>query len=76
MQADYGIHGAKWFQGMEDAILSLRDLPFRGVLTPRLNARSILYGKRPHTYRIFYRVDENADVVFILHIRHCRQKPL
>jgi mRNA-degrading endonuclease RelE of RelBE toxin-antitoxin system len=35
---------------------------------PRL--RHLLYGRKPHVYRVIYRVLENEKRVNVLHIRH------
>ena len=60
-----------WFNGLEDAILSLEKRPERGRLTrenPRL--RQLLYGKKPHTYRIIYSIQRGSQLVLVVHIRH------
>ena len=59
------------FNGMEAAILSLDQRPDRSVATPEDRAlRHLLYGKKPHVYRIIYAVDAPNSVVRVLHIRH------
>jgi hypothetical protein len=35
--------------------------------------RQLLYGRRPHTYRILFTIE--GDVVQVLHIRHARRRP-
>lgn len=32
--------------------------------------RQLLYGRRPHVYRIIYDIDEGSGIVHVLHIRH------
>jgi mRNA-degrading endonuclease RelE of RelBE toxin-antitoxin system len=32
--------------------------------------RQLLYGRRPHVYRIIYEIDEGNRIVSVLHIRH------
>jgi len=60
-----------WFRALERSILSLEKLPQRCPVTPESSSlRHLLYGKRPHVYRIIYRVRERAKEVEILHIRH------
>jgi plasmid stabilization system protein ParE len=61
----------EWYRGLRSAILSLEELPNRWPLThesPKL--RHILYGNRPHIYRVLYRVLERQKKVEVLHIRH------
>ena len=62
-------HG--WFNGLEAAIVSLVQHPARGPLIPENSRlRHLLYGKRPHVYRIIYAIDERRQVVSTIHIRH------
>jgi toxin ParE1/3/4 len=61
----------KWYRGLKKAILSLEDQPNRYPQTsetPKL--RHLLYGHKPHIYRVIYRVTEKSKQVDILHIRH------
>jgi len=68
---------AKWFNGLEKTILSLATLPERGMLIDDDSAlRYLLYGNKPHVYRILYRIDEKSATVAIRHIRHGARKPL
>jgi len=61
----------RWYQGLRKAILSLEELPKRCPLTPEdKRCRHLLYGRKPHIYRIIYRVLERAHRADILHIRH------
>jgi toxin ParE1/3/4 len=61
----------KWFNSLEAMILSLARQPERGKRT-RENSeqRHLLYGNKPHIYRVIYRVRNRARKVQILHIRH------
>jgi plasmid stabilization system protein ParE len=66
---------ASWYNGLEDAVLTLATRPHRcpAALEGRKmkrELRHLLYGKKPHVYRIIYEVDESQKVVRILHIRH------
>lgn len=61
----------KWFRGLERAILTLEKLPNRCPVTPEnLQLRHLLYGRKPHVYRVIYRVLSDEKRVEILHIRH------
>jgi toxin ParE1/3/4 len=60
-----------WFNGLEQAVLSLDENPARGAPTPEgADLRHLLYGRRRHCYRIIYAVDDASRVVTVLHIRH------
>lgn len=60
-----------WFNGLETLVYSLDELPNRGAATPEnKQLRQLLYGDKPHVYRIVYRVHEGAKKVRVLHIRH------
>jgi toxin ParE1/3/4 len=54
---------AKWFIGLVDAIEGLAEHPQRHPATPENpNLRHLLYGNKPHVYRIIYSVDIAAPV--------------
>ena len=74
-----GETGLRWFEGLQEAIQSLSELPRRCPLAPEnrnfsFEVRHLLYGRGPHTYRILFTIER--DVVFVLHIRHGRRQPL
>jgi toxin ParE1/3/4 len=61
----------RWYRGLERAILSLRERPNRAPSTPESKRlRHLLYGNKPHIYRVIYRVIEKRRQVEVLHIRH------
>jgi plasmid stabilization system protein ParE len=61
----------KWFNGLEAAILSLARQPERSKRTKENSGlRHLLYGNKPHVYRIIYRISKGAGKVQVLHIRH------
>ena len=67
--------GAAWFNGLERAILALGQHPERCPIAPEsINSaqpvRVLLYGRRPHVYRVFFVVDQPARAVRVLHVRH------
>jgi len=67
--------GAAWFNGLEQAMLSLDQHPQRCPIAPESfrpehPIRVLHYGRRPHVYRVFVTVDDNARVVRVLHVRH------
>jgi toxin ParE1/3/4 len=64
-------HARQWYLGLTDAILGLREMPNRHPIT-RENKwlRHLLYGHKPHVYRVIFRVKSKPRVVEVLHIRH------
>ena len=61
----------KWYRGLRDKILSLERKPHRCPMTRENNElRHLLFGHKPHVYRVIYRVQEKSKQVEILHIRH------
>ena len=64
-----------WFGGLAKAIFSLERFPNRGaVARERRTHRQLLFGRKPHVYRIIYCVDEKNRTVSVVHIRHCAMK--
>ena len=61
----------QWYQGLKQAILSLAEKPNRCPVTPENKRfRHLVYGDKPHLYRIIYRVHNRQKRVDVLHIRH------
>jgi plasmid stabilization system protein ParE len=61
----------KWYKGLKDAVLTLEELPNRCPATPENpRLRHLLFGRKPHVYRVIYRVLKNEKRVNVLHIRH------
>jgi plasmid stabilization system protein ParE len=74
-----GETGIRWFLALEDAIATLSKFPERCQLAPEnsrfpFEVRQLLYGRKPHTYRILFTIE--GDTVYVLHIRHGRRQPL
>src|SRR5712691_6156495 len=73
--------GAAWFNGLEQAILSLDQHPKRCRIAPESldpdhPVRVLNYGRSPHVYRVFFTVDESPNVVRVVHVRRgARQRP-
>ena len=66
--------GSKWFNGLERAVLSLDQHPKRCPLAPESidsdqPVRVLSYGRKPHVYRVFFTVDDDARLVRVVHIR-------
>jgi toxin ParE1/3/4 len=65
------LNAYRWYYGLEEAIFGLDQPPSRGVVVREYRgARQILYGKKPHLYRIIYVTNRVARRVVVLHIRH------
>jgi len=46
-------------------------MPYRGRITTEASQfRQLLYGNKPHMYRIIYSIDDSLKRVLVLHIRH------
>jgi hypothetical protein len=74
-----GDRGIRWFLGLEEAIATLGTFPKRCPIAPEnsrfpFEVRQMLYGRKPHVYRILFTIDK--DVVYVLHIRHGRRRRL
>ena len=74
-----GETGLRWFQGLHQAIATLADSPQRCALAPEnavfpFEVRHLLYGRKPHVYRIIFTIEDNT--VSVLHIRHERREPI
>ena len=54
---------SRWYNGMEGAVYVLATYPDRCPMAPearkpRRELRHLLYGKKPHVYRVIYEVDD------------------
>ena len=66
--------GAAWYNGLEQAIVSLDQHPERCSIAPEnidpdSPIRILRYGRRPHVYRVFFTIDSNNKKVTVIHIR-------
>jgi toxin ParE1/3/4 len=66
---------SRWFNGLEQAVDTLENLPRRCASAPESRKcgrplRHLLYGKKPHIYRVIFEIDESHKVVHVLTIRH------
>jgi plasmid stabilization system protein ParE len=67
----------KWLWGISVAVTSLSSFPNRCPISDESDAfdfpvRQLLYGKKPHVYRILFAVEN--DKVFVLRVRHTKQQ--
>lgn len=60
-----------WFNGLVESIATLSELPLRNPKTPEdRSLRHLLYGDKPHIYRVIYSVDATKRRIDIVHVRH------
>jgi toxin ParE1/3/4 len=71
IRAEHSDAALKWYRGLKDAILSLAKQPSRcSVTRENRKLRNLLYGHKPHIYRVIFRILERQKQVEVLHIRH------
>lgn len=74
IQAEEVEAARRWFYGLQAAILGLERFPKRCAFAPESRKlRQLLYGKKPHIYRVLFRVLERPREVQVVHIRHGAQ---
>jgi plasmid stabilization system protein ParE len=66
---------ARWYNGLEQAVYALQTHPNRCPVAPearkvKRRLRHLLYGSKPHVYRVIYEIDERRKEVWVLTIRH------
>jgi plasmid stabilization system protein ParE len=72
--------GPRWFNGLERAVLSLDRHPKRCPVAPESfdpdrPVRVLTYGRKPHAYRIFFTIDDDAELVRVLYVRRGARQP-
>ncbi|HTS35387.1 MAG TPA: type II toxin-antitoxin system RelE/ParE family toxin [Candidatus Solibacter sp.] len=66
----------RWYESLKREILTLEKNPNRCPVTPEgKKLRHLLYGRKPHVYRVIFRVSERKKQVEVLHIRHGARRP-
>ena len=66
---------ARWFNGLERAIHSLETNPHRCPSAPeaigsKRRLLHLLYGRKPHIYRVLFELDQRNSRLLVLTIRH------
>jgi plasmid stabilization system protein ParE len=74
-----GEQGLSWYDGLVKAIDTLGEAPSRCPKalesgTSSREIRHLLYGNKPHVYRVLFTIKGN--VVTVLHVRRPKQNPL
>ena len=68
INAEHSDAALKWCRALKEAILSLEEQPNRcPLIRKRKKLRHLLYGHKPHIYRVIYRVLENRKEVEVIH---------
>jgi toxin ParE1/3/4 len=71
INAKYSYAAREWYRGLKEAMLSLEENPNRCPVTRKKDElRHLLYGYKPHVYRVIFRVLKRQKVVEVVHIRH------
>lgn len=74
INADMSARARAWFNTLERLIRSLEEQPARGSIIPEdARFRQVLHGRRPHVYRVIYKIDKPNNAVSVLNIRHARR---
>jgi plasmid stabilization system protein ParE len=74
----------RWFNGIMDAIASLKEMPARCSVAPESEelgheVRLLLHGRKNRAYKIYFSIvyeTSATGTVRILHVRHWARKPL
>ena len=71
------VMGQKWYNRLNESLYSLETLPERCTTVESLSrpgslVRKLLYGRKPHTYGIYFDIVD--DTVRVFHIRHGARK--
>jgi toxin ParE1/3/4 len=66
---------ARWYNGLEEAVYALATRPSRCPVAPearklKRKLRHVLYGNKPHVYRVIYEIEEQRQTVWALTVRH------
>lgn len=80
IRAEDSVRAARWFNRLEKAVYSLDRLPHRCPVAPesrraKRSLRHLLYGNKPHIYRVIFEIDEPGKTVYVLTIRHGAREP-
>lgn len=75
IRAEDSVRAARWFNRLEQAVYALEHLPRRCPVAPestkaKRSLRQLLYGNKPHVYRVIFEIDAPDKTVYVLTIRH------
>ena len=74
----------RWFNGVMDAIASLKQMPARCPVAPESEdvgreVRVLVHGRKTRAYKIYYAISyetSSSGVVQVFHVRHWARKPI
>ena len=74
------VAAARWYNKLEEAVYALQTHPQRCPQAPEAKKtgrrlRHLLYGKKPHVYRVIYEIDDRQKIVRVITIRHGAMEP-
>lgn len=73
--ADESAAALRWYRGLKRAILTLESHPARCARRTDIGGlRQLLYGRKPHAYRVIFHIHELRKLGDVLHIRHGARK--
>lgn len=72
---------ARWYNGLQKIVYALGTYPYRCPVAPealkmKRKLWHLLYGRKPHVYRVIYEVDERRQTVWVLTTRHGARRKL
>ena len=75
VSAEDSAAGQSWFNGLEEAIFSLEQLPHRCPVASESKIwgrtlRHLIYGAKHSVYRVIYEIDDARRLVRIRNVRH------
>src|SRR5271165_5489396 len=77
INAEHSDAALKWYTDLKENILSLEERPSRcPLISEKYGLRHLLFGKKPHIYRVIYCVLGRRKRVEVVHIRHGARRRL
>jgi toxin ParE1/3/4 len=77
VNAEHSVAAQRWYRKLRRSIRALRNNPNRCPVThENRELRHLLFGHKPHIYRVIFRVFENQKSVVVLHVRHAARREL
>ena len=75
INAEESDRARQWYFKLKAAILGLGEMPNRHPITRESKRlRHLLFGHKPHVYRVIFRIRKGLRQVEVLHVRHGRRR--
>jgi toxin ParE1/3/4 len=75
INAEESERARQWYFKLKAAILGLGEMPNRHPITRESKRlRHLLFGHKPHVYRVIFRIRKGLRQVEVLHVRHGRRR--